>query len=95
MIAFFLNMSYARKINVIEGDKVSILCGVGESKFSLCSCCFWIDIKLDRNGGVCELHILNMYGVAPKHECPAVAFEHEVSLSWRVPVTRDSAKSRK
>ena len=82
MIAFFLNMSYARKINVVEGDKVSILRGIGESKFSLCSSsCFWIDIKLDRNGVVCELHILNMYGVAPKHQLLAVAFEQVVSLS--------------
>jgi hypothetical protein len=60
VIAFFLNMSYARKINLVEGDKVSILRGIGESKFSLCSSCFWIDIKLDRNGRVCELYILNM-----------------------------------
>jgi len=60
VIAFFLNMSYARKINVVEGDKVSIFCGIGESKFSLCSCRLWIDIKLDRNRGVGELHTLNM-----------------------------------
>src|SRR6266851_423295 len=95
VIAFFLNMSYARKINVVESDKVSICCGVGQSKFSLRSCRFWINIKLDRHGGVCELNVLNMYSVAPKHQLLAVAFEHIVSLSGCVPVTRDSAQSRK
>src|SRR2546427_531962 len=95
MIAFFLNVSDTRKINVVESDKVSILCGVGESKFSLRSCCFWIDVKLDRNGGVCELHILNMYSVTPEHQLLAVAFEHIVSLAGCVSVTRDSVQSRK
>src|SRR5438876_257098 len=32
VIAFFLNMSDAREIDVVESDKVSIPCGVGESK---------------------------------------------------------------
>ena len=85
MVAFFLNMSDARKIYVVESDKVSIFCGVGQSKFSLCSCYFWIDIKLDRNGGVCELHVLNMYSVTSEHQLLAVAFEHIVSLSGCVP----------
>ena len=60
MIALFLNMSDTRKVSVVESDKVSTFRGVGQSNFSLCSSCFWIDIKLDGNGGVCELHILNM-----------------------------------
>src|SRR2546428_11530654 len=68
VVTFFLNMSDTGKVNVVESHQVSILRGVCESKFSLCSCCFWIDIKLDRNGGGCELHILNMESVAPKHQ---------------------------
>src|SRR5258705_13101790 len=95
VIALFLNMSHAGKVGVVESDKVSIHCGVGESKFSLCSCCFWIDVKLDRHGGVCELHILNMYSVTPKRQFLAVAFEHVVSLARCVAVASNSSKSRK
>src|SRR6185295_12433340 len=78
VIAFFLNMSHPGKVGVVESDQVSILCGVGQSKVSLCSCRFWINIKLDRHRRICELYILNMYGVAPKHKCLAVALENIV-----------------
>src|SRR5258707_596777 len=87
-------MSDTGKVNVVESDKVSIFCGVGQSKSSLRSCRFRINIKLDRNGGGCELHVHNMYSVTPKRQFLAVAFEHVVSLSGGVPVTRDSAQSR-
>ena len=75
-------------------DKVALLRRVAERSLPRHDGFLGIDVVIDGDGRIPELHLGGMHDVAPEQQALAAALNHVAGVSWRMPILGNAPDAR-